>query len=156
MVQPSSLESLTPRLIGRDGKPMLTNRMINSHAVDNYVSDEELLDSEEEADMSILPQEVIHRCWSSVHGTFWQLQFVLHWTSATCSVTVFFLQELFIMVESLRAKLLAERKKNLMQEIQIRKEMGDAMMQQIMEIEESHRCVKHDQYVSYHTFLFFN
>lgn len=45
------------------------------------------------------------------------------------------------MVESLRAKLLAERKKNLLQEIQIRREMGDAMMQQIMEIEELHRCV---------------
>lgn len=45
------------------------------------------------------------------------------------------------MVESLRAKLLAERKKNLLQEIQIRREMGDAMMQQIMELEELHRCV---------------
>lgn len=45
------------------------------------------------------------------------------------------------LVESLRVKLLAERRKNLLQEIQIRKEMGDAMMQQIMEAEELHRCV---------------
>lgn len=45
------------------------------------------------------------------------------------------------MVEGLRTKLLAERKKNLLQEIQIRREMGDAMMQQIMEIEELHRCL---------------
>lgn len=44
------------------------------------------------------------------------------------------------LVESLRAKLLAERKKNLLQEIQIRREMGDVMMQQIMEMEECHRC----------------
>lgn len=45
------------------------------------------------------------------------------------------------LVESLRVKLLAERRKNLLQEIQIRKEMGDAMLQQIMEAEELHRCV---------------
>lgn len=44
-------------------------------------------------------------------------------------------------MESLRTKLLAERKKNLLQEIEIRKEMGDAMLQQIMEMEEFHRCV---------------
>lgn len=44
-------------------------------------------------------------------------------------------------MESLRVKLLAERRKNLLQEIQIRKEMGDAMLQQIMEAEELHRCV---------------
>ncbi|XP_062849606.1 kinesin-like protein KIF20A [Trichomycterus rosablanca] len=103
VIPPCSLESLAPRLMGRDGKPLLSNKVINSQTVDDYMSDDELLDSEEEADMSILPQE-----------------------------------ELFNMVESLRAKLLAERKKNLMQEIQIRKEMGDAMMQQIMEIEELH------------------
>lgn len=45
------------------------------------------------------------------------------------------------LVESLRVKLLAERRKNLLQEIQIRKEMGDAMLQQIMEAEELHRYV---------------
>ncbi|KAI4881028.1 hypothetical protein NFI96_021796 [Prochilodus magdalenae] len=99
-----SLESLAPRLIGRDGKPLLCNGVINSQAVDDYISEDELLDGDEEANVSILPQE-----------------------------------ELFNLLESLRAKLLAERKKNLLQEIQIRKEMGDAMMQQIMEIDEAHR-----------------
>jgi hypothetical protein len=39
-------------------------------------------------------------------------------------------------IENLRAKLLAERRKNLVQEIDIRKEMGDAMLQQLMESEE--------------------
>uniref|UniRef100_A0A4W4DWH6 Kinesin-like protein n=1 Tax=Electrophorus electricus TaxID=8005 RepID=A0A4W4DWH6_ELEEL len=103
VIPPRSLESLAPRLIGRNGKPLLTNGLIDTQAVDDYLSEDELLDGDEEADMSILPQE-----------------------------------ELLILVESLRTKLLAERKKNLLQEIQIRKEMGDAMLQQIMEIEELH------------------
>ncbi|KAG7330038.1 hypothetical protein KOW79_006260 [Hemibagrus wyckioides] len=103
VIQPRSLESLAPRLLGRDGKPLLNNGVLDSQAVDEYLSEEELLDGDEEADMSILPQE-----------------------------------ELLNLVESLRAKLLAERKKNLLQEIQIRREMGDVMMQQIMEMEECH------------------
>ncbi len=45
------------------------------------------------------------------------------------------------MVGKLARKLLAERRKNLLQEIQIRKEMGDAMLQQITEAEELHRYV---------------
>nr|XP_055073052.1 kinesin-like protein KIF20A isoform X1 [Misgurnus anguillicaudatus] len=98
-----SVESLAPRLVNRDGKPLLKNGVIDDQAVDDYLSEEELLDSDDEADMSILPQE-----------------------------------ELMSLVESLRVKLLAERRKNLLQEIQIRKEMGDAMMQQIMEAEELH------------------
>lgn len=57
------------------------------------------------------------------------------------TVTVRRLQELVSLVESLRLKLLAERRKNLLQEIQIRNEMGDMMMQQIMEAEELHRSV---------------
>lgn len=44
-------------------------------------------------------------------------------------------------IESLRAKLLAERRKNLVQEMEIRQEMGDAMLQQLMESEELRRCV---------------
>ena len=40
------------------------------------------------------------------------------------------------MIENLKTKLLAERKKNLIQEIEIRNEMGDAMLQQLMESEE--------------------
>uniref|UniRef100_A0A3B4CSE5 Kinesin-like protein n=1 Tax=Pygocentrus nattereri TaxID=42514 RepID=A0A3B4CSE5_PYGNA len=98
-----SLESLAPRLIGRDGKPLLSNQEIDGQHMDDFISEDELLDGDEEADMSILPQE-----------------------------------DLLNLVESLRAKLFAERKKNLLQEIQIRREMGDAMQQEIMEIEECH------------------
>lgn len=47
--------------------------------------------------------------------------------------------ELFTVIEDLKSKLLAERRKNLVQEIEIRKEMGDAMTQQIIESEER-RC----------------
>lgn len=43
------------------------------------------------------------------------------------------------MIESLRDKLLAERRRNLVQEMEIRKEMGDAMLQQLMESEELRR-----------------
>lgn len=43
------------------------------------------------------------------------------------------------MIESLRTKLLAERRRNLVQEMEIRKEMGDAMFQQLMESEELRR-----------------
>ncbi|KAL2085303.1 hypothetical protein ACEWY4_018623 [Coilia grayii] len=101
VIQPRCLESLSPRLVGRDGKPLVKNGVIDQQAVDDYLSEEELLDGDDEADMSIMPQE-----------------------------------ELFSIIESLRAKLLAERRKNLVQEIQIRKEMGDAMLQQLMESEE--------------------
>ncbi|KAM8731634.1 kinesin-like protein KIF20A isoform 2-T3 [Acanthopagrus schlegelii] len=95
------LESLAPCLVGRDGKPLLRNGGIDSQALESYLSEEELLDEEEEADMSLLPQN-----------------------------------ELMNVIESLRTKLLAERRKNLVQEMEIRKEMGDAMLQQIMESEE--------------------
>lgn len=44
------------------------------------------------------------------------------------------------MIESLRAKLVAERRRNVVQEMEIRKEMGDAMIQQILESEELRRC----------------
>ncbi|KAM9501256.1 kinesin-like protein KIF20A [Clarias gariepinus] len=114
VIQPRCLESLAPRLLGRDGKPLLNNGVLDSQAVDAYLSEDELLDGDEDADMSILPQE-----------------------------------ELLNLVESLRAKLLAERKKNLLQEIQIRREMGDAMMQQIMEIEELHSRQMADMKESY-------
>lgn len=43
------------------------------------------------------------------------------------------------MVEILRNKLMAERRRNLVQEMDIRKEMGDAMLQQLMESEEQRR-----------------
>lgn len=60
VIQPRSLESLAPRLVGRDGKPLVKNGVIDQQAVDNYLSDEELLDGDDDADMSILPQEVTH------------------------------------------------------------------------------------------------
>lgn len=45
------------------------------------------------------------------------------------------------MIESLRGQLGAERRRNLVQEMEIRKEMGDAMLQQLMESEERRRCL---------------
>lgn len=57
LIPTKCLESLTPRLVGRDGKPLLKNGVIDDQALENYLSEEELLD-EDEADMSILPQEV--------------------------------------------------------------------------------------------------
>ncbi|XP_070709343.1 kinesin-like protein KIF20A [Pempheris klunzingeri] len=95
------LESLAPCLVGRDGKPLVRNGVIDSQALESYLSEDELLDEEDEADMSLLPQN-----------------------------------ELVNVIESLRTKLLAERRKNLVQEMDIRKEMGDAMLQQLMESEE--------------------
>ncbi|XP_045920746.1 kinesin-like protein KIF20A isoform X2 [Micropterus dolomieu] len=95
------LESLAPCLVGRDGKPLVRNGVIDSQALESYLSEEELLDEEDEADMSLLPQN-----------------------------------EVMNVIENLRTKLLAERRRNLVQEMEIRKEMGDAMLQQLMESEE--------------------
>lgn len=58
MIPTKSLEALTPRLVGRDGKPLVKDGKIDSQALESYLSEEELLDEEDEADMSILPQEV--------------------------------------------------------------------------------------------------
>lgn len=58
MIPPKSLESLSPCLVGRDGKPLVQNGVIDSQALENYLSEEELLDEEDEADMSVLPQNV--------------------------------------------------------------------------------------------------
>ncbi|XP_040022868.2 kinesin-like protein KIF20A [Gasterosteus aculeatus] len=95
------LESLAPCLVDRDGKPLVRNGVIDSQALESYLSDDELLDEEDEANMSLLPQN-----------------------------------DLVNIIESLRTKLLAERRRNLVQEMEIRKEMGDAMLQQLMESEE--------------------
>uniref|UniRef100_A0A8C4HMR7 Kinesin-like protein n=1 Tax=Dicentrarchus labrax TaxID=13489 RepID=A0A8C4HMR7_DICLA len=95
------LESLAPCLVGRDGKPLVRNGVIDSQALESCLSEEELLDDEDEADMSLLPQN-----------------------------------EIVTMIETLRTKLLTERRRNLVQEMEIRKEMGDAMLQQLMESEE--------------------
>lgn len=60
------------------------------------------------------------------------------------------------MIESLRSKLLAERRRNLVQEMEIRQEMGDAMLQQLMESEELRRsfcCTSASQPFFRDTFL---
>ncbi|XP_029978869.1 kinesin-like protein KIF20A [Sphaeramia orbicularis] len=101
VIPDKNLESLSPCLVGRDGKPLVKNGVIDSEALESYLSEEELLDEEEEADVSLLPQK-----------------------------------DLLSMIENLRTKLLAERRRNLVQEVEIRKEMGDAMLQQLMESEE--------------------
>uniref|UniRef100_A0A665WR43 Kinesin-like protein n=1 Tax=Echeneis naucrates TaxID=173247 RepID=A0A665WR43_ECHNA len=99
VVPAKHLESLAPCVVSSDGKPLQNEMINNSQSMENYLSEEELL--EEDADMSLLPQN-----------------------------------ELVNMIESLRAKLLFERRRNLVQEMEIRKEMGDAMIQQLMESEE--------------------
>ncbi|XP_030204647.1 kinesin-like protein KIF20A isoform X1 [Gadus morhua] len=96
-----SLESRSPCLLDRHGNPLLRTTGTDSPVPDGYVSEEELLDEEDDADVSILPQE-----------------------------------DLLTVIENLRSKLLAERRKNMVQEMAIRKEMGDAMLQQLMESEE--------------------
>lgn len=58
MIPDKTLESLAPRLVGRDGKPLLRNGVIDSDVLESYLSEDELLDEEEEADMSLLPQSV--------------------------------------------------------------------------------------------------
>lgn len=59
MIPERPLESLAPCLVGRDGKPLVRNALIDSQALGGNVSEEELLDEEDEADMSLLPQNVI-------------------------------------------------------------------------------------------------
>lgn len=58
MIPDRPRESLAPCLVGHDGKPLVKNRVIDSQALENYLSEEELLDEEDEADMSLLPQNV--------------------------------------------------------------------------------------------------
>ncbi|KAK5850076.1 hypothetical protein PBY51_014357 [Eleginops maclovinus] len=101
VIRDKPLKSLAPCLVGRDGKPLVKNGVIDTQALESFLSENELLDEEDEADVSLLSQN-----------------------------------ELANMIESLQTKLVAERKKNLVHEIEIRKEMGDAMQQLIMESEE--------------------
>lgn len=58
MISDKALESLAPCLVGRDGKPLLRNGVFESDVLQSYLSEDELLDEEEEADMSLLPQSV--------------------------------------------------------------------------------------------------
>ncbi|XP_051785025.1 kinesin-like protein KIF20A isoform X2 [Erpetoichthys calabaricus] len=100
IMPPKSLESLAPRLVGKDGKMLLKTAPSKEEDID--LSEEELLDESDDEEMSLLPQE-----------------------------------ELVSIIESLKEKLLAERRRNLVQEIEVRKEMGEAMLQQLMETEET-------------------
>ena len=59
MIPDKPLDSLAPCLVGRDGKPLVRNGMIDSQALESYLSEEELLDEEDEADMSLLPHDVL-------------------------------------------------------------------------------------------------
>ncbi|XP_077410635.1 kinesin-like protein KIF20A [Vanacampus margaritifer] len=105
VIPDESLESLSPCLVGPNGKSLVKNGVIDRRALEEtYLSDDDLLNEEEEdddADMTLLTQN-----------------------------------ELLDTIESLRTKLLAERRRNLEQEVEIRKEMGDAMLKQIVESEE--------------------
>lgn len=58
MIPDKALESLAPRLVGHDGKPLLSNGVFDSNVLESYLSEDEVLDEEEEADMSLLPQSV--------------------------------------------------------------------------------------------------
>ncbi|XP_057680655.1 kinesin-like protein KIF20A isoform X2 [Corythoichthys intestinalis] len=97
------LESLSRCLVGPNGKSLVRNGMMDREALESFLSEDELLNEDTDADMSLLTQN-----------------------------------ELVDTIESLRTKLLAERRRNLEQEIEIRKEMGDAMLQQIMKSQELH------------------
>ncbi|KAM6913436.1 kinesin-like protein KIF20A [Lycodopsis pacificus] len=103
VIPDKSLESPAPCLVGRDCKPLVRNGVIDSQGLESYLSEEEeeLLDEEDEADMSLLPED-----------------------------------DLVDIIESLQTQLLAERRRNLVQETEIRKEMGDAMLEQLMESED--------------------
>lgn len=64
VIQAKPLESLAPCLVRRDGKPLLRNGMIDGQALlESFLSseedeEEELLDQEDEADVSLMPQNV--------------------------------------------------------------------------------------------------
>lgn len=58
MIPDKHLESLAPCLVGHDGKPLVRNGAMDSQALESYLSEDELLDEEDEADMSLLPQTV--------------------------------------------------------------------------------------------------
>lgn len=58
MIPDKPLESLAPCLVGRDGKPLARNGMSDNQDLESCLSEEELLDEEDEANMSLLPQNV--------------------------------------------------------------------------------------------------
>lgn len=65
VIQAKPLESLSPCLVRCGGKPLLRNGMIDSQALlesfleeEEEDDEEELLDQEDEADVSLMPQNV--------------------------------------------------------------------------------------------------
>ncbi|XP_043921833.1 kinesin-like protein KIF20A [Protopterus annectens] len=99
-IQPKSLTFLTPRLVGKDGKPISKTESVDALS-ETYISDDDLLDSEDDVDTSILESK-----------------------------------DLLKIIDSLKEKLITERQNKLVLEAQIRNEMGEAMLQQLMETEE--------------------
>lgn len=103
-INPRVLEFLTPKLVGKDGKPIKVDA---NTSIEDLLSDEDFLEDEEELDVMALSQE-----------------------------------DALIKITSLREKLLAERQSKFVLELQIRKEMGEEMLQQLVDLEEtwSKRC----------------
>lgn len=58
MIPDKHLESLAPCLVGRDGKPLVRTGVTDSQALGSQLSEEEMLEEEDEADMSMLSQNV--------------------------------------------------------------------------------------------------
>lgn len=59
MIPDKTLQTLSPCLIGRNGKPLVRPGVTDSQALESYLSEDELLDDDEEADMSLMPQNVL-------------------------------------------------------------------------------------------------
>lgn len=58
MIPERPLGSLTPCIVGRDGKPLVRSGLTGGQASESCLPEEELLGEEEEADMTFLPQNV--------------------------------------------------------------------------------------------------
>lgn len=52
------LESLAPCLVRCDGRPLVRNGVIDSQALESLLSEDEQLDEEDEADVSLMPHNV--------------------------------------------------------------------------------------------------
>uniref|UniRef100_A0A7M4FFJ6 Kinesin-like protein n=1 Tax=Crocodylus porosus TaxID=8502 RepID=A0A7M4FFJ6_CROPO len=97
-VIPNNFESFVPKLVGKDGKPLMHS--------DANISAQELSDMEtsveEEVDITIMSHE-----------------------------------DLLKTAENLKERLVMEKQSKLLLEVQIRKEMAEAMFQQLLETEET-------------------
>ncbi|MEQ2209310.1 hypothetical protein XENOCAPTIV_028301 [Xenoophorus captivus] len=59
VIQDKHVVSPAPCLVGRDGKPLLRDGVIDNRVLESYLSEDELLDEEDEGDMSLLSQNVL-------------------------------------------------------------------------------------------------